>query len=199
MKEGHSPLQRWSSRGRDVSQVLIVRLTGILVDFQTAPTGEVVVRERPYAAEALSHVRHAGYAVVIIADVAHFPGDDSHAELVSRTTAALSRLDPDRTLIDYAVVCPKDLVDPLAFLHELEQETGRSIEGSWLIGDRESDVEAARALGFRAALVATQRGVATWDALPPDQRRAVGLRSSIFAEAARHVLLADGEEAQRTG
>jgi ribonucleotide monophosphatase NagD (HAD superfamily) len=192
MESSDFALIRWNRQPRAIARSVVIRLNGVLVDASVTPAGDSSVRELPYAAAAIADLRHAKFAIIVLANHGVGLGSgDSRTGTPAMTTAALELLDPDRTLIDYAAVGAHGAAESTACLRRLEQEVGQSIEDGWVVGDQPADLDCGRDHGLRRALVATGSGVSTWDGLSARERSAIAIRSSIFAEAARHLLLSE--------
>jgi histidinol-phosphate phosphatase family protein len=184
---------RWGIRPGSLSRSILADRDGVLVEVAAGRSG---VRTSPYAADALGRLKRAGYAVVIVSNQGGVSrGTMTLDAMLATNEAVLSELDPDRALIDYAVICPHSAEDgcvcrkPLTGgVRRLEREVGQRIAEGWFIGDQRCDLECGRTLGLRTALVATGHGISTWSTLPKGDLHIVDLRATTFAEAVRLIL-----------
>jgi len=130
----------------------------------------------PFAAEAVRRARAAGFAAVVVtnqAGVARGYYQESaiavlHALLRDHLTAAGTALDgiyycphhPNGTVAPYAGVCVCRKPGP-GMLHQAAADLALDLARSWVIGDRDVDVDLAHAVGARAVLIRTGYGVTT--------------------------------------
>ncbi len=145
------------------------------------------VRLLPQAIEALDLARAEGFALVVVTNQpgpakGEYSRDDvaqTHAQLVTLLAGRGVRLDglyvclhhptgapgpraaASRAAADATLVGPCACRKPRAgLIHQAAEELDLDLRGSGLVGDRTSDLEAARAAGVLGALVGPGRGVA---------------------------------------
>jgi D-glycero-D-manno-heptose 1,7-bisphosphate phosphatase len=120
----------------------------------------------PFAAAAIKRLNEAGWPVVVVTNQSgcsrgFFPEEMIHRvhdKLTSELTAAGARLDA----IYY---CPHQKTDNctcrkplLGMLERAAAEHGLALPGSWIVSDRQADLETAEAIGGRSILVLTGYG-----------------------------------------
>ncbi len=140
-------------------------------------------------AEALSEARAAGYALVIVTNQSgigrgYFSWDDYRAI----ETRVESLLDAAGASVDATYVCPHDpsvlpacsCRKPATGLYvEAAAALDLDVASSWFVGDKESDVLPASAMGGRAILVRTGYGGELQSGAPTGVLVADDLRTAI--------------------
>ena len=166
------------------------------VPYLSDPAG---VRILPGAAEALSALRRAGFALVLATNqsavgrgmISEARLREIHDELERRLAAADSRLDAiyhcphaprnsDRTAIEHP-----DRKPAPGMLLRAAQDLGLNLAASWMVGDLISDVLAGLNAGCRSILVGSN---ATLDELPAAAEAGRVFTAADFAAAANLIL-----------
>lgn len=134
----------------------------------------------PYAAAAVRLVNQRGWAAVVVTNqagvargyYAEAAVEELHRLLAADLEAGGARLDgiyycphhPQGTVPGYGGACGCRKPAP-GLLRRAAQDLDLDLAASWVIGDRDVDLELARAVGARAALVRTGYGKNTLAAL----------------------------------
>lgn len=136
----------------------------------------------PGVARALRRLGEAGFVRLVVTNQSGVARGLFGEEFVASThRALLDRLEAEGAAVEGFYVCPHhpDLTGacecrkPLpGLLRRAAGEWGLDLEGSWVVGDKEADVELARRAGCRAALVRTGYGAETEAALAAEGREA---------------------------
>jgi D-glycero-D-manno-heptose 1,7-bisphosphate phosphatase len=143
------------------------------------------LRLLPRSAAAVRRLNAAGVAVVVVTNQAGIARGYFSPEVLAAVNAAMvSQLKDEGAHVDGVYVCPHhptegeppyrlvcDCRKPRpGLLLRAAAELGLDLERSTLVGDKGSDLVAARAVGARAVLVLTGYGLGEWeyrrDALP---------------------------------
>jgi D-glycero-D-manno-heptose 1,7-bisphosphate phosphatase len=131
----------------------------------------------PGAAQAVARLNRAGWAVVVVTNQSGLArGLFDEEELEAIHARLRDELLPGR--VDGVYVCPHRAEDgcicrkPSPVLFErAARALGLDVGGSWIVGDKWTDLVPARALGCRAALVRTGYGRDEEAAGPPGELR----------------------------
>jgi D-glycero-D-manno-heptose 1,7-bisphosphate phosphatase len=141
----------------------------------------------PGVLAALSQLRNAGFLLFIVSNQ---PNEAIHQKLIAATVQAGIAFagcyycfhHPQGCVRGYAGACVCRKPSPY-FLLEARLEFGVDLRRSWMIGDRESDVQCGRAAGTRTILIeshASGKGAAAADHVVSDLCQAT--RLIVFAE-----------------
>ena len=136
------------------------------------------LRLLPRSAEAIRRLNGAGVAAVVVTNQAGLARGYFSEEILAAVNAALvSQLKDDGAHLDGVYVCPHhptegappyrmvcDCRKPKpGLLLRAAAELGLDLSRATLVGDKGSDLEAARAVGARAVLVLTGYGLGEWE------------------------------------
>jgi D-glycero-D-manno-heptose 1,7-bisphosphate phosphatase len=134
----------------------------------------------PGAAGALRRLAQAGFALVVVSNQAGVSrGLYPESAVVAVNDRIASLLAAERASLDAWYWCPHhpDFTGPCAcrkpepgMLLDASEQLGLDLTSSWLVGDHETDLEAARRAGVRSMLVLTGHGERAAARLPPDSR-----------------------------
>lgn len=148
-------------------------------------------RALPGSLEAVARLNHAGYRVAIITNQSGIGRGKFDIEQLNAIHQKLAvHLDQYGGRIEAILFCPHRPEDACecrkprpGLFHELSRRLGTSLAGVPAIGDKLSDVEAARAAGARPILVRTGKGRDTEAAgkLPPGTEIHDDLRAAVDA------------------
>ena len=150
---------------------------GTIIPETGARTADPEIEPLPEAIEAIKKLRAAGFLVVVATNQAaiargYFTEEDlavAHEALLGKFAAAGAPLDalgycphlPEGNVPEYSIVCDCRKPKP-GLLLRIAAEHGIDLEHSYMIGDAERDVLAARAAGCkRAVLIAPDPQTAT--------------------------------------
>jgi D-glycero-D-manno-heptose 1,7-bisphosphate phosphatase len=157
----------------------------------------------PGVGEALSRLQQAGFALVVVTNqsaVARGHLDESGLERVHGRLREL--LAAHGVVLDRIAYCPHhpsegdapyrrecDCRKPApGMIRRAVDELGLDTRGSWLVGDAERDLDAARALGIPSILVATGKGAGVRRAL---RDRGIEPAFAVDMAAAAELILSD--------
>ena len=136
------------------------------------------LRILPRSAEAIRRLNGAGIAAVVVTNQAGIArGYFSHEVLAAVNAALLSQLKDEGAHLDGIYVCPHhptqgeppyrmvcDCRKPKpGLMLRAAAELGLDLGHSTLVGDKASDLVAARAVGARSVLVLTGYGLGEWE------------------------------------
>jgi D-glycero-D-manno-heptose 1,7-bisphosphate phosphatase len=110
----------------------------------------------PGVEDAVARLRGAGFAIVVVTN----QPDVARGWQTRERVDAMNALVCERLAVDALKVCFHDTADGCAcrkplpgMLHEAARELGLDVADSYMVGDREGDVEAGRAAGCRASIL----------------------------------------------
>jgi D-glycero-D-manno-heptose 1,7-bisphosphate phosphatase len=136
------------------------------------------LRVQPRSAEAIRRLNGAGVAAVVVTNQAGVARGYFSAEVLAAVNAALvSRLKDEGAYLDGIYVCPHHPTEGLApyrmecdcrkpkpgLLLRAAAELDLDLSRSTLVGDKASDLVAARTVGARSVLVLTGYGLGEWE------------------------------------
>jgi D-glycero-D-manno-heptose 1,7-bisphosphate phosphatase len=136
------------------------------------------LRVQPRSAEAIRRLNDAGIAAVVVTNQAGIARGYFSEEVLTAVNAALvSRLKDEGAHLDGIYVCshhPTEGEPPYRMVCECRKpkpglllraasELGLDLSGSTLVGDKASDLAAARAVGAQSVLVLTGYGLGEWE------------------------------------
>lgn len=138
-------------------------------------------RPLPGSIEALAAATQMGFNIFVVSNQSGLARGLLNIEQLNRIhTRMLSEVKRSGGRIDAILFCPHGPDDDCrcrkprpGLLEAIAERTGASLLDAIFVGDRLSDLEAARAVGARAVLVETGHGHATLSKLPAHERLAV--------------------------
>lgn len=146
---------------------------GVLIEDSHYVSSTQEVRMIPGAAEAVAALNAAGWVVVVVTNQSgvargFFTEDtvaDVHAHIVARLAECGAKVDAfhhcphhvDGTVEAFTLDCDCRKPKP-GMLRRAAADLGIDLEGSWMVGDRPTDLEAGAAAGCRTVLVRTGYG-----------------------------------------
>lgn len=149
---------------------------GVLIEEVGYLSSVEQVRVLDGVAEAIARANAQGIPVVVVTNQAgvgrgYFPESrvgEAHAAIDAALAPAGARIDryyycphhPEAALAEYRVSCECRKPAP-GMLRQAAQELDLDLGRSWFVGDKQSDLEAARAAGCQPLLVRTGYGAAT--------------------------------------
>lgn len=141
---------------------------GVLIEDTGYPDDPAAIRVLPGVPEALRRLRAAGWRLVVVSNqsgIARGKFDlprlhTLHAELLRRLSAEGAELDalyfcphhPEGRIPEFAARCDHRKPAP-GMLQTAALELAVDLGASWMVGDKESDVEAAHRAGCRAVRI----------------------------------------------
>ena len=156
------------------------------------------LRILPRSAEAIRRLNEVGIAAVVVTNQAGIArGYFSHEVLAAANAALVSQLKDEGASLDGIYVCPHHPTEGEApyrmvcdcrkpkpgLLLRAATELGLDLGLSTLVGDKASDLAAARAVGARSVLVLTGYGLGEWeyrrDTFPPPDHVAEDLLGAV--------------------
>jgi D-glycero-D-manno-heptose 1,7-bisphosphate phosphatase len=172
---------------------------GVLIEDSHYVAGVHEVRLIPGVAEAVRRVQAAGFATVVVTnqsgvargmfaeDVVH----QVHKHIEAETGLRFDRWEhcphhTDGTVPQFTFACDCRKPKP-GMLRRAAAALGLDLSASWLIGDRESDLQAALAAGCRSILVKTGYGPNVPVHEPNPERKLVAVVPSVV-EAVETIL-----------
>jgi len=122
----------------------------------------------PGAAQAIAELNRKGYHVLVITNQACVGrGDLAESELTAIHELMRRQVERFGGRIDRIYVCPHvdeddcDCRKPRpGLIEQAHEDFGFECAATWVVGDSDRDIEAARRAGCRAALVTTGKGLA---------------------------------------
>lgn len=162
----------------------------------------------PFAVDAVRAINRSGWAAVLVTNQAgvargYFPETLIH-EVHGRLAAALAAGDAHFDAIYYCPHHPSVGEPPYrkdcdcrkprpGLLRRAEAELGIELARSWVVGDREGDLELARSVGARAALVKTGYGRGELELRADRWQRGPDMVAEHALEAVARILAAEAE------
>jgi D-glycero-D-manno-heptose 1,7-bisphosphate phosphatase len=155
------------------------------------------IRLIPGSGAAIRALNRAGWIVIVITNQSgvsrgYLPAD----ELEAAHERLIGLVRDEGGVIDAVYVCPHHPDDGCdcrkpepALIERAIDRFGIDPAASWMVGDKQSDIQLARNAGCRSALVLTGYGPATLGAIDP---AAADLIAVDLATAVRHILTFDG-------
>ncbi len=122
----------------------------------------------PGASEAISSLNQSGFRVIVITNQRGIARGLVAAEAVEQIHARLRQVVGESSgWIDHIYVCPHDYKDACecrkpkpGMLQQAAREYSLEMDRCWMVGDKDSDVEAGRAAGCRTILLGATQGSA---------------------------------------
>ena len=120
----------------------------------------------PKVKEALARLKAGGWTLVVISNQSCIGRGIVEAEVIEEVNARMAaELAEAGAELDGIYVCPHAPDDCClcrkpepGLIHQAVEEMGLDLEGAWLIGDSERDIQAAQAAGVKTILVRTGKG-----------------------------------------
>lgn len=164
-----------------------------------APRRVVDLALRPEAPAAARALTEAGFMLFVVTNQPNAArGKATRAELDAVQAAAMAGLTIGGALLTEAFICPhhpEGVVPELSircacrkpspfFLHEAARRHAVDLKASWMVGDRDTDIECGQAAGTRTIQIAPDHPGALHGAARPD------FHAADLAEAAAIILAA---------
>lgn len=161
---------RWAVGAANFRGTVLLDRDGVIVEvrrpYATCPADLVDI---PGARPALERIRDAGWRIGVVTNQSGVArGLLTLAQALRLHEHVLERIDPDRQLIDFSILCPHGAGDGCSCrkpatggVREAERRLATIFAPVWFVGDQRSDLECGLGMGARAALVLTGQGVGT--------------------------------------